>query len=158
MLVTGMPFTLADLDRITVRMGTGTRTLRQLSDTQFTAWLRSNGARGEIGVVKVSPGELVIPIEERVRVLNDLEHDGFYIEGVMGEQTARPGPSPARLERALACLQRAGDQLQELDTLVGEVGEIDSRVNMRASVGGALQLVELMRGAVQHAMREQREG
>ena len=35
-----MPFTLDDLDRITVRVGMGTKTLRQMSDTQFTAWLR----------------------------------------------------------------------------------------------------------------------
>src|SRR5919206_4105581 len=79
-----MPFTLEDLDRISVRVGMGTKTLRQMSDTQFTAWLRAQGARGDIGVVKVGPGELMIPIEERVRVLNDLEQSGFYIPNVMG--------------------------------------------------------------------------
>ena len=62
-----MPFALADLERIRVRVGMGTKSLREMSDTQFTAWLRAQGARGEIGVVKVSPGELMIPIEERVR-------------------------------------------------------------------------------------------
>src|SRR5919201_2014196 len=64
-----MPFTLEDLDRIVVRVGVGTKSLRQISDTQFTAWLRAQGARGEIGVIKMGPGELVIPIEERVSTL-----------------------------------------------------------------------------------------
>ena len=61
-----------------------TKSLRQMSDTQFTAWLRAQGARGQIGVIKMGPGELVIPIEERVRVLNDLQREGFHIPGVMG--------------------------------------------------------------------------
>ena len=158
MLRPGMPYTLDDLDRISVRVGTGTKTLRQMSDTQFTAWLRSVGARGEIGVIKLGPGELVIPIEERVRVLNDLEAQGFYVEGVMGEAHTITGPDPLLLARALAAIQAAGDHMQELDSLIGELGEIDPRVNMRASVGGALQLVDLMRGAVEHAQREQRAG
>ena len=79
-----MPFALDDLDRIRVRVGMGTKSLREMSDTQFTAWLRGQGARGEIGVVKTGPGELMIPIEERVRVLNDLERSGFFIPDVMG--------------------------------------------------------------------------
>ena len=49
-----MPFTLDDLDRIRVRVGMGTKSLRQMSDTQFTAWLRGLGARGDIGVIKGS--------------------------------------------------------------------------------------------------------
>ena len=81
-----MPFTLDDLARIRVRVGMGTKSLRDMSDTQFTAWLRAQGARGDIGVVKISPGELMIPIEERVRVLNDLEQSGFYIPHVMGDR------------------------------------------------------------------------
>ena len=60
-----MAFTLEDLDRIRVRVGMGTKSLRQMSDTQFTAWLRAQGARGDIGVIKIGPGELQIPIEER---------------------------------------------------------------------------------------------
>ena len=61
-----MPFTLEDLDRITVRFATGARSLRELSDTQFTAWLRSIGAEGTMTLVKVSPGRFATPIEDRV--------------------------------------------------------------------------------------------
>src|SRR5712692_5082635 len=67
-----MPFRLADLETIRVRVGMGTKSLREMSDTQFTAWLRARGARGEIGVVKTGPGELMIPIGERAGALNDL--------------------------------------------------------------------------------------
>src|ERR1051325_9189776 len=78
-----VPFTLDDLGQIRVRVGMGTKSLRDMSDTQFTAWLRAQGARGDIGVIKIRPGELQIPIEERVRVLNDLERAGFYIQNIM---------------------------------------------------------------------------
>jgi len=74
----------------------GTKSLRGMSDTQFTAWLRAQGARGDIGVIKIGPGELMIPIEERVRVLNDLEQSGFYIPDVMGA----PGDAAARIARS----------------------------------------------------------
>src|ERR1700682_6186918 len=97
-----MPFTLADLDRIRVRVGMGTRTLRDMSDTQFTAWLRAQGAQGEIGVVKTGPGELLIPIEERVRVLNELERSGFFIPEVMGVAAEVVGPDRGTLTRTLA--------------------------------------------------------
>src|SRR5215468_10861704 len=97
-IVTAMAFTLDDLDRIRVRVGMGTKSLRQMSDTQFTAWLRGQGARGNIGVIKVRPGELMIPIEERVRVLNDLERSGFYIPHVMGEPAESAVVDRARLE------------------------------------------------------------
>src|ERR1700736_3645366 len=80
-----MPFSLDDLAHIRVRVGMGTKSLREMSETQFTAWLRGLGARGDIGVVKIGPGELMIPIEERVRVLNDLEQSGFYIRDLMGD-------------------------------------------------------------------------
>jgi hypothetical protein len=148
-----MPFTLEDLDRISVRVGMGTKTLREMSDTQFTAWLRAQGARGQIGVVKAAPGELVIPIEERVRVLNDLEAEGFYIPDVMGSASAPAGPDPRTLERALEHLSTAREELQEVDAAIAELGEIDPRVNLRMSIHGALELVELMRGAVEHAKR-----
>src|ERR671934_1354977 len=95
-----MPFSLDDLDRISVRVGMGTKTLRQMSDTQFTAWLRAQGARGQIGVIKTGPGELMIPIEERVRVLNDLEREGFHIPDVMGSPKQNSGPDWQTLERA----------------------------------------------------------
>jgi hypothetical protein len=148
-----MPFSLEDLDRISVRVGMGTKTLRQMSDTQFTAWLRAQGARGEIGVVKLGPGELMIPIEERVRVLNDLERDGFYIPDVMGTEPAVSGPDPALLARALEHLTLARTHLEEVEAAIAELGEIDPRVNMRVSIHGALELVELLRGAVEHGPR-----
>ena len=53
------------------------------------------GARGEIGVVKTGPGELLIPIEERVRVLNDLDQAGFFIPDVMGVPSEAVGPDRA---------------------------------------------------------------
>src|ERR1700680_2931210 len=96
-----MPFELADLERIRVRVGMGTKSLRQMSDTQFTAWLRAQGARGEIGVVKIGPGELMIPIDERVRVLNDLEQSGFFIPNVMGEPSQVALPDRGTLSRTL---------------------------------------------------------
>jgi hypothetical protein len=149
-----MPFSLDDLDRISVRVGMGTKTLRAMSDTQFTAWLRAQGARGEIGVVKTGPGELMIPIEERVRVLNDLERGGFYIEGIMGTKPASSGPDPALIARALEHLTQARAHLEEVEAVISELGEIDPRVNMRVSIHGALELVELLRGAVEHGPRE----
>src|SRR5580765_7406700 len=126
-----MPFTLDDLDRIVVRVGMGTKSLRQMSDTQFTAWLRAQGARGQIGVVKAAPGELVIPIEERVRVLNDLEGEGFYIPDIMGAAAPPSGPNPETLERAWKHLSSAREDLQEVDAAIAELGEIDPRVNLR---------------------------
>ena len=147
-----MPFTLDDLDRIVVRVGMGTKTLRQMSDTQFTAWLRGQGARGDIGVIKLGPGELVIPIEERVRVLNDLEREGFHIPNVMGAPSEKR-LDRAALERAFENLTEAREHLHEVEAAISELGEIDPRVNMRVSIHGALELVELLRGAVESARR-----
>jgi hypothetical protein len=149
-----MPFELVDLDRIRVRVGMGTKSLREMSDTQFTAWLRAQGARGEIGVIKIGPGELIIPIEERVRVLNDLEQSGFFIPDVMGEASSAVGPDRELLVRTLAHLEAAADRLQHVDAAIAELGEFDPRVNMRASIHGALELTELLRGAFEHALRE----
>jgi hypothetical protein len=148
-----MPFTLADLERIRVRVGMSTKSLREMSDTQFTAWLRAQGARGDIGVVKTGPGELMIPLEERVRVLNDLEGSGFFIPGLMGQASAPLAPDRHRLERALEDLTRAREQLQDVDAAITDLGEFEPRVNMRASIHGALELVELLRGAFEHALR-----
>src|SRR5437764_15026487 len=122
-----MPFTLSDLERIRVRVGMSAKSLREMSDTQFTAWLRAQGARGQIGVIKMGPGELVIPIEERVRVLNDLEREGFHIPDVMGTPSADRGPDPAALERAFENLTRARDHLHEVEAAVADLGEIDPR-------------------------------
>jgi len=150
-----MPFTLDDLARIRVRVGMGTKSLRDMSDTQFTAWLRAQGARGDIGVVKISPGELMIPIEERVRVLNDLEQSGFYIPHVMGSSSDRPaGPDREVVASGLAHLDAAREHLQDVDAAVNELGEFDPRVNMRASIHGALELVELLRGAFENTLRD----
>src|ERR1700730_10949539 len=108
-----MSFGLADLDRIRVRVGMGTKSLREMSDTQFTAWLRAKGARGEIGVVKTGPGELLIPIEERVRVLNDLERSGFFIPDVMGVASETVGPDRGTLARGLEHLNTVREHLQD---------------------------------------------
>jgi hypothetical protein len=149
-----MPFTLDDLERISVPLGMGQKTLRQMSDQQFMAWLRAHGASGEIGVVSTAPGHLAIPVEERVRVLNDLEQSGFHIPGVMGSPSTRPQPPRAEIQRLLDHLNRATYHLQEVQAAVdGGLGEVDPRVNMRASTHGALELVELMRGALEHARR-----
>jgi len=147
-----MPFSLDDLDRIRVRVGMGTKSLREMSDTQFTAWLRGQGARGDIGVVKTGPGELMIPIAERVRVLNDLERAGFYIRDVMGQPSAGSGPDRETLARTLAHLTVAREHLQDVDAAIAELGEFEPRVNMRASIHGALELVEQLRGAFELAL------
>jgi hypothetical protein len=147
-----MPFTVDDLERIRVRVGMGTKSLRAMSDTQFTAWLRAQGARGDIGVIKIGPGEIIIPIEERVRVLNDLEQAGFYIPNVMGAPGEVAGPDRDLLTGALEHLTAARDHLQEVDAAVNELGEFDPRVNMRAGIHGAIELVELLRGAFESAL------
>ena len=147
-----MPFTVDDLEHIRVRVGMGTKSLRAMSDTQFTAWLRAQGARGDIGVIKIGPGELMIPIEERVRVLNDLEQSGFYIPNLMGAPGDAAGPDRDVLNSALEHLTAARDHLQEVDAAVNELGEFDPRVNMRASIHGASELVELLRGAFEGAL------
>jgi|SRR5438105_2697449 hypothetical protein len=148
-----MPFTLDDLDRIRVRVGMSAKTLHEMSDTQFTAWLRAQGARGSIGVIKLGPGELVIPIEERVRVLNDLESSGFYIPHVMGSPSEAAEPDRELLARTLAHLDAARDHLHDVDAAVSQLGEFDVRVNMRASIHGAIELVELLRGAFHTAVK-----
>src|SRR3979490_2608865 len=106
-----MSFGLADLDRIRVRVGMGTKSLREMSDTQFTAWLRARGARGEIGVGKTGPGELLIPIEERVRVLNDLDQPGFFIPDVMGVASESTGIDRGTLSRTLVHLNAVREHL-----------------------------------------------
>jgi hypothetical protein len=131
----------------------GTKSLHEMSDTQFMAWLRAQGASGEIGIVKVSPGELMIPIEERVKVLNDLERAGFFIPDVMGEASSAVALDREVLSRTLAHLNAAREHLIDVDVAVAELGEIDAQVNMRASIHGALELVEQLRGSFERALR-----
>jgi phosphosulfolactate synthase (CoM biosynthesis protein A) len=153
-----MAFTLEDLDRIRVRVGMGTKSLRQMSDTQFTAWLRAQGARGDIGVIKIRPGELMIPIEERVRVLNDLETSGFYIPNIMGSpQDGKPFVDRARLLATMDHLDAVREHLEDIAATVSDLGELDPRVNMRASVHGLIELTDLLRGAFSHALSEVRD-
>ena len=147
-----MPFDLDDLERIRVRVGMGTKSLREMSDTQFTAWLRGQGARGDIGVVKTGPGELMIPVAERVRVLNDLEQAGFYIRDVMGRPSEGSGPDKEILARTVAHLAVAREHLEDVEAAISELGEFEPRVNMRASIHGALELVEQLRGAFELAL------
>ena len=148
------PFTLDDLDRISARVGMSDKTLRQMSDTQFTAWLRAHGAQGVIGVVTTAPGHLEIPMASRVQALNDLQAEGFYIPGVMGDRPAvASAVSDDVIRTAQAHLESAARALENVAGLLGEIGEVDARVNMRASVHGAMELVELLSGALQHARR-----
>jgi hypothetical protein len=152
-----VPFTLDDLARITVRFGTGEKTLREMSDTQFTAWLRNIGAEGTMTLVKVSPGHFETPIEDRVRILNELEADGFAIPGVNAPEDAasdrRPAHDPATLRALQATLQSAALSLEEAQGLAQQLGEIDPRVNLRQSLAGALALMDAARGAAERALR-----
>ena len=150
-----MPFTLEDLDRLRVRVGMSDKTLRELSDTQFGAWLRSLGARGTISYSESSPGRLVVALEERVRILDELEADGFYVPGIMGSPDADPptGPDPAALAALEQSLARAAAEVDVARGLAQQVGEVDSRVSLRQSLDGALALLDAARGAVDRARR-----
>ncbi len=98
----------------------------------------------------------MIPIEERVRVLNDLERSGFYIQNVMGVPSDGVAIDRARLVATLAHLDAAREHLEDVSAAVSELGELDPRVNMRASTHGVIELVELLRGAFLHALNENR--
>ena len=152
-----MPFTLQDLERITVRFGTGEKSLREMSDTQFTAWLRGIGAEGTLTLIKVAPGRFETPIEDRVRVLNELEAGGFQIPGVNvpeGSVTEqRSTHDPRKLQALQAALQAAATNLEVAQGLAQELGEIDQRVNLRQSLSGALALMDAARGATERALR-----
>ena len=152
-----MPFTLEDLERITVRFGTGEKSLREMSDTQFTAWLRGIGAEGTLTLIKVAPGRFETPIEDRVRVLNELEAGGFQIPGVNAPEGSRteqqPTHDPRKLQALQAALQAAATNLEVAQGLAQELGEIDQRVNLRQSLSGALALMDAARGATERALR-----
>ena len=152
-----MPFTLEDLDRVTIRVGMTDKKLRDLSDTQFTAWLRSVGAQGTINYTQPAPGQLDIAIEERIRILNELEASGFYIPGIMGSAeaagSAPSGPDQALVGQLKAALDRAAAQIDVARGLAQQTGEIDPRINLRQSLDGALALLDAARGAAERAMR-----
>jgi hypothetical protein len=155
-----MPYSLEDLDRLKVRVGTGEKSLRQLSDNQFTAWLRLLGAVGTIAVVKIGPGKFATPLEERVRILNELEAAGFDLSGTSpvatrGQQEQRPGMQDD-LSALHAALQAAARQLEIAQGLAQELGEISAPLNLRQSLSGALALVDACRGAAERALRLER--
>ena len=87
-----------------------------------------------------------------MRVLNDLESSGFYIRDIMGQPAEGSGPDRVMLSRTLAHLTVAREHLQDVDAAIAELGEIEPRVNMRASIHGALELVEQLRGAFELAL------
>ena len=152
-----MPFTIDDLDRIKVRMGTGEKSLRDMSDNQFTAWLRNIGAEGTMTVIKVAPGKFVTPLEDRVRILNELDAEGFQIPGITAPAEAsgarRPTHDPRKLEALQAALQAAATNIEVAQGLAQELGEIDPRVNLRQSLAGALALMDAARGATERALK-----
>jgi hypothetical protein len=152
-----MPFTLDDLHRITVRLGTGRKALAEMSDNQFTAWLRSLGAQGNMTVVKVAPGRFVTPLEDRVRILNELEASGFSLPGLTAPEEAAGARQPVhdltRLRLLLAALQAAAIQVETAQGLAQELGEIDPRVNLRQSLAGCLALLDAARGATERALK-----
>jgi hypothetical protein len=153
-----MPFTMDDLDRVTVRVGMSDKKLRDLSDTQFGAWLRAVGARGTIHYSQSSPGHLDIAIEERIRILNELEASGFHIPGVMGSPERAPpapsGPDRATLASLKEALDRAAAEIDVARGLAQQTGEFDPRIHLRQSVDGAMALLDAARGAVDRALRQ----
>ncbi len=155
-----MPFSLDDLDRLTVQVGMSRKTLRELSDTQFGAWLRSVGARGTIGYTQPAPGQIDIPLLERVRILEELEAEGFYIPGIMGSEEGAPaapaGPDRSDLQSLSHALEQAAMQIDAARGLAQRTGEVDSRINLRQSLDGIMALLDAARGAVDRALRHER--
>jgi hypothetical protein len=152
-----LPFTLEDLDRIKIRVGTSDKSLREMSDNQFTAWLRNIGAEGTVTVIKLAPGKYVTPIEDRIRILNELDASGFPIPGVTSPTETAGTPQPTHDERKLhalqAALKAAATSIEEAQGLAQELGEIDPRVNLRQSLAGSLALMDAARGAAERALK-----
>jgi hypothetical protein len=152
-----MPFTLEDLDRIKIRVGTSDKTLRDMSDNQFTAWLRHIGAKGDMTVIKVGPGKYMTPIEDRIRILNELEASGFQIPGVMAAAdvaaAGEPAHDPRKLHKLQSALATAAANIEVAQGLAQELGEIDPRVNLRQSLAGSLALMDAARGATERAIK-----
>jgi hypothetical protein len=156
-----VPFTIDDLDRIRIRVGTAEKALGEMSDNQFTAWLRNIGAEGTMTVVKVGPGKFITPLEDRVRILNELEASGFQIPGVNAPIEAVTRKPPTHDERKLRALQTAlasaASHIEVAQGLAQQLGEIDPRVNLRQSLAGALALMDAARGATERALRATNE-
>jgi hypothetical protein len=152
-----MPFTLEDLDRIKIRVGTSDKMLRDMSDNQFTAWLRHIGAKGDMTVIKVGPGKYMTPIEDRIRILNELEASGFQIPGVMAAAdvaaAGEPAHDPRKLHKLQSALATAAANIEVAQGLAQELGEIDPRVNLRQSLAGSLALMDAARGATERAIK-----
>jgi nucleoid-associated protein YgaU len=152
-----LPFRLEDLDRIKIRVGTSDKSLRDLSDNQFTAWLRNIGAEGTMTVVKLAPGKYVTPIEDRIRILNELDATGFPIPGVTAPTETAGAPHPtydaSKLQALQAALRAAATNIEEAQGLAQELGEIDPRVNLRQSLAGSLALMDAARGAAERALK-----
>ena len=155
--LTAVPFTVEDLDRIKIRVGTSEKSLRDLSDNQFTAWLRNIGAEGTMTVVKVAPGRFVTPVEDRIRILNELDASGFQIPGVTAPADAARAGGPvhdlAKLQALRAALESAATNIEVAQGLAQELGEIDPRVNLRQSLAGSLALMDAARGATERAIK-----
>ena len=153
-----MPFTSDDLDRVTIRVGMSDKSLRNLSDTQFTAWLRAVGAQGTINYTQPTPGRLDIALGERIRILNELEASGFHIPGIMGSPagagSAPSGPDPATLAQLRRALDEAAAQVDVARGLAQQTGEFDPRIHLRQTVDGAMALLDAARGAVERALRQ----
>lgn len=152
-----MPFTLEDLQRIKIRFGTSEKALAEMSDNQFTAWLRNIGAQGQMTVVQIAPGRFMTPPEDRVRILNELDASGFAIPGVNSPTDRPPARGPGhdsgQLQALLASIASATTSIEVAQGLAQELGEIDSRVNLRQSLAGALTLMDAVRGAAERALK-----
>jgi hypothetical protein len=152
---------MEDLDRIKIRVGTADKTLREMSDNQFTAWLRDLGAEGDMTIVQLGPGKFMTPIEDRIRILNDLEARGFPIPGLTAPADAKiergPRHDRTKLEALQGAIQAAATNLEVCRGLAQELGEIDSRVNLRQTMDGAIALIEAARGAAERALKEAAE-
>jgi hypothetical protein len=153
-----MPFNLNDLDRLTVRVGMSEKRLRELTDTQFGAWLRSIGAQGTINYSQPRAGQLDIAVEERVRILDELEASGFHIPGIMGSaetpDDGERGPDRPELAQLKQALDQAAAGVDVARGLAQRTGEVDPRINLRQSLDGAMALLDAARGAVERALRQ----
>jgi hypothetical protein len=70
----------------------------------------------------------------------------------MGKPAEGSGPDRDTLARTMAHLTVAREHLQDVEAAIAELGEFEPRVNMRASIHGALELVEQLRGAFELAL------